>query len=50
MYEPIRDIFKVKILAACSQIALAVPISLQVPIDRSQQSVTSDVKLAIFVK
>ena len=48
--QPIGDILQVKIFAACSQIALIVPVSLKISIDWGHQSVASNVELSVFVE
>ncbi len=49
MNKSVCHIFKVEILAACSQITFIIPVTLQVAIDSSKYSEASNVELSIFV-
>jgi hypothetical protein len=48
--KSVCNIFKVEVLATGSEIALIVPIPLQITIHSSDEGVTSNVELSIFIK
>lgn len=50
MNKPISNIFEVEVLAARPQISLIVPVTLQVAVDRSEESVAPDIKLPVLVE
>ena len=50
MYEPVGHIFESELSATGSQIAFAVPVTLQVSIYCAHQRKASDVELSVFVK
>ena len=50
MNEPIRHVFQVEVLAARAQVALIVPVALQVTVNGGHQRVAADVELAVLVQ
>jgi hypothetical protein len=50
MNHPVSDIFQIELFAACSEIALSVPIPLEIAIHCGHKCVTSDIKLPAFVQ
>lgn len=50
MNESISNIFKIEVFATCPKVALVVPITLEVAINCSQQSVAPNIKLPVFVE
>jgi hypothetical protein len=50
MNESISNIFKIEVFATCPKVALVIPITLEVAINCSQQSVAPNIKLPVFVE
>ena len=50
MHVSVRNVFKRKLFAAGSKVALLVPVTLQVAVDRAHHSERSDVELSTLVK
>lgn len=48
--EPISYVLQIEVFAACAQVAIAVPVPLQVTVNRRHQRVAADVKLAVLVE
>jgi hypothetical protein len=50
MNKSISNVLQIEVLATCPKVALIVPITLEVSINSSQQSVAPNVKLPVFVE
>jgi hypothetical protein len=50
MNKSISNILKVEVFATSPKVALIIPITLQVAVDRGQQSVAPDVKLPVLIE
>ena len=50
MNKPISNVFQIEVFATCPKVALIVPITLEVAIDSSQQSIAPNIKFPVFVE
>ena len=50
MDETVGNIFQSEFFATGSEVAISIPISLQITIDCTHQSKTTDIKLSVFIE